>query len=53
LMVGRVASPTWDRQIMDRYADVFHKVFENLDAVIEYARSLDYLPPWLEEGSGR
>jgi perosamine synthetase len=53
LMLGRVASPTWDRQIMDRYPDVFHKVFENLDAVIEYARSLDYLPPWLEEGSGR
>jgi hypothetical protein len=38
---------------MDCYADIFHKVFENLDAVIDYARQLDYVPPWEETGAGR
>ena len=52
-MVGHIASPTWDRQIMDRYADILHKVFEDLDDVIRYARSLDYVPPWEESGAGR
>jgi perosamine synthetase len=53
LMVGHVASPTWDRRIMDRYVDMFHKVFDHLDEVIRYARSLDYAPPWQESGAGR
>jgi len=53
LMVGHVASPTYDGQIMERYADIFHKVFANLDDVVRYARSLDYVPPWLETGAGR
>jgi dTDP-4-amino-4,6-dideoxygalactose transaminase len=53
LMVGHIASPTYDRRIMDRYADILHKVFENLDAVIDYARRLDYVPPWEETGAGR
>jgi perosamine synthetase len=53
LMVGHVASPTYDRQIMDRYADIFHKVFANRDELVDYARSLDYVPPWEEGGSGR
>ncbi len=53
LMVGHIASPAYDRQIMDRYADIFHKVFANLDEVVDYARSLDYVPPWEEVGSGR
>jgi hypothetical protein len=53
LMLGNIASPTFDRQIMERYADVFHKLFENLDEVIDHARSLAYVPPWEEDGSGR
>jgi perosamine synthetase len=53
LILGRVASPTWDATIMDRYADIFHKVFEQRDALVRYARELDYRRPWEEEGSGR
>jgi dTDP-4-amino-4,6-dideoxygalactose transaminase len=52
-MVGHIASPTYDRRIMDCYADILHKVFEHRDEVIEYARSLDYRPPWEETGAGR
>ena len=53
LMIGSIASPNYDRQIMDRYADILHKVFDNLDEVIKYTRSLDYVPPWQESGPGR
>jgi dTDP-4-amino-4,6-dideoxygalactose transaminase len=53
LMVGNIASPTYDRRIMDRYADIFHKVFENIDDVVNHARSLEYVAPWDEGGPGR
>jgi perosamine synthetase len=51
LMVGSIASPTYDRGIMDRYADVFHKVFANLDDLVRYARDLEYVDPWEEDDS--
>ena len=34
------------RQTMDLYIQGFHKVWENLDQVVEYAGKLDYNPPW-------
>ena len=53
LMVGYIATPAYDSGIMARYADIFHKVFDHLDEVVRYARSLEYAPPWLESGAGR
>jgi perosamine synthetase len=52
-MLGHIASPTYDLQIMLRYADILHKVFDNLEEVIAYARAIEYVPPWQEAGAGR
>lgn len=32
--------------VLDRCADAFAKVWENLDTLVNVARSLDYRPPW-------
>lgn len=37
-----------DRGNIDRYVNVFEKVFANLDEVVEHGRGLDYQDPWEE-----
>lgn len=32
--------------LLERYADAFHKVWDNLDLVARMARSMPYQPPW-------
>lgn len=42
----RYMNPLTDRGVMDTVLDAFRKVWENLDQVEAYARSLDYRPIW-------
>ena len=35
-----------NRETMDRYIQAFQKVWEHLDDVAQYARRIDYQPPW-------
>jgi dTDP-4-amino-4,6-dideoxygalactose transaminase len=42
----RYMNPLTDRGVMDVVLDAFRKVWENLDQVEAYARSLDYRPIW-------
>jgi len=42
----RFTYPHTSIQIVDKMLDVFRKVFEHLEEVIQYARGIDYSEPW-------
>lgn len=44
----RYMNPLTDDRVMDVVIDAFHKVWENLDDVVMYAKKLDYRHPWEE-----
>jgi perosamine synthetase len=40
-----IRSPA-DPPVYEAYVRAFHKVFDNVDRLVEHARGLDYRPPW-------
>jgi dTDP-4-amino-4,6-dideoxygalactose transaminase len=43
---ARFTYPNTTKRAMDMLIDGFRKVFENLDEVVQYAKSIDYGEPW-------
>jgi hypothetical protein len=44
----RFINPLTPRELQDRLLDAFRKVWDHLDEVEQYAKSIDYVKPWEE-----